>query len=327
MLLIALGKLDGTPLELDAFIATFAAGSVSPGKRPGGVSGSQGDRSMGLGNAPPCSAYKDLTIWASLEEHALAINDCVSKAEIEECKKKVTSFVSPFSDLLQSISAVIGDINRVKTAKAKAAHTAGGAAAGAAARKSGAGADAAAVATQLDMLLGELRSLCTDVKSMRWDDSKANFDQWLPSVISLGDKAKDMFEHSDVAQMLKDFGVKFGDACGHIFRADAPCTDASETVVETFIPEIFPDIVTSKIGCDKFSNADQLKPNLQISAFGIAKGHTSTATEKWFWPCIRLSFKGTRTGELRLWCRSVRNFRPVQIMERTFWGCHFDLNS
>jgi hypothetical protein len=37
--------------------------------------------------------------------------------------------------------------------------------------------------------------------------------------------------------MLKDFSITFADAAGTVKRADAPFTEAAETIVETFMPE------------------------------------------------------------------------------------------
>jgi hypothetical protein len=111
-----------------------------------------------------------LTIWASLDERILAINDCNSKTEIEELKKEIVGHTTPFADLLQSLNAVVGDINRVKKARASAAQPAASAAV---TSRKGVGALPATL-PQINLIFGDLRSSCNEVKSVRWEESKAS---------------------------------------------------------------------------------------------------------------------------------------------------------
>jgi hypothetical protein len=56
--LSAVEKLEGLSEDLEQFIKSFIGATASP-QKGAAASASVGERSMGLGGAPPCSTYKD----------------------------------------------------------------------------------------------------------------------------------------------------------------------------------------------------------------------------------------------------------------------------
>ena len=107
----ALEKLNGSAEELETFINLFSSKDTGTPTKSGG---SQGDATMGLGNAPPCASYKDLVTWDSLELAANEILECQTLDEIAEKKKQISVHLAPMNDLYASAGAVLSDINKVK---------------------------------------------------------------------------------------------------------------------------------------------------------------------------------------------------------------------
>jgi hypothetical protein len=122
----------------------------------------------------------------------------------------------------------------------------------------------------------------------------------LPHIITVTPEMhKALFDQTDMKQAMVDFAHTFAQAGADLPRADAPLTDACTTVVEKFMTDLCPDTVLFASAVAKIDpNSAEimaLASAMQVTSYGVIKGHITTATEKNQMPCFRIGHKGTRT--------------------------------
>jgi hypothetical protein len=221
-----LEHLKGAPSALDAHLQSF--------KQPAGKQSSSAS-STGFGNAPPCSQYSNLVVWAVLEAGINDFRDCSSMEDITSKKKSLASQHAPITDLLQSAAAVLGDIGKVKkareTSKSKAASSSTPAAKAAAkAAAKGAAAPPSGPKPVLGsgefLIFSELIEHCQQMKTARLEDIKVDgaLDLAQPVVISVAEQTfKAFMDEKSVAASMNDFKVTFGTTAYN--RAQGPVSE------------------------------------------------------------------------------------------------------
>ncbi|OLQ13846.1 hypothetical protein AK812_SmicGene2046 [Symbiodinium microadriaticum] len=293
-----LHALDGKASELSDLIESFSSTS-SPTK--GGSGASLDDNSSvagvaALGNAPPCSQFKELQIFDALYMCKDELLSCETAEEIADVKKSFAKLKAPILDLLSSAQAVLNDIRKVhKLLKAEKAKGAPAAAATSNPAKQDANTAGPKFSIFEDgMKLGSPAHAVTEDtwKDMSWDE---------PAIITLAS-----------GTMANIYSAQVKLAIGQLKKlfktANQARAEAAEVAMDMSVIQAISKELQSKFdGKARFyvGNADAIKTsskdltnmlhrNLLTTSYAIAANHATFATEKMCLPSLRFAAEGVR---------------------------------
>ncbi|CAE7040338.1 unnamed protein product [Symbiodinium sp. CCMP2592] len=287
-----LQALDGKASDLSDLIESFTS-TASPTKGVGaGSLGTDDGGSLAavvaLGNAPPCSQFKELQIFEMLFMCKDELLSCETADEIAECKKSFAKLKAPILDLLASAQAVLNDIKKVhkllKTEKAKAGP----------ATSKPTKQDAAAPKFAIfedGFKLGSPANAVTEetFKDMSWDE---------PAIITLA--------NGTIANI---FSAQVKLALGQLKKLFKTASQArAEVAMDMSVVQAISKELQSKLdGKGRFyvGNADAIQTsskdlttllhrNLLTTSYAIAASNTTFATEKMCLPSFRFAAEGVR---------------------------------
>ncbi|CAE7445809.1 CCB1, partial [Symbiodinium necroappetens] len=290
-----LHALDGKASELSDLIESFSSTS-SPTK--GGSGASLDDNSSvagiaALGNAPPCSQFKELQIFDVLYMCKDELLSCETAEEIADVKKSFAKLKAPILDLLSSAQAVLNDIRKVhKLLKADMAKGAPAAAATSKPAKQDANTAGPKFSIFEDGLkLGSPAHAVTEDtwKDMSWDE---------PAIITLAS-----------GTMANIYSAQVKLAIGQLKKLFKTANQArAEVAMDMSVFQAISKELQSKFdGKARFyvGNADAIKTsskdltnmlhrNLLTTSYAIAANHATFATEKMCLPSLRFAAEGVR---------------------------------
>ncbi|CAE7037690.1 unnamed protein product [Symbiodinium sp. CCMP2456] len=247
-----------------------------------------------LGNSPPCKQFASLVTLANLTILKDEVVNCESAQDIAEHKKKYCEQKAPIMDLLASVQAVINDMKKVKKMLDTQAQ-----------KIAAAKAKPAAKGTAPVYSIFQLSELCEALPPKGGDgDGASKFQANEPGIMNVGEGAAGTLFGVEVKLALSQLSKLMKEAsaakAGSHTRAEVNLDEAAMKAIADPLKKLLPDNMrvhtggTDGIQTGSDELTQLLHKHMLCTGFGIVKMHATFGHERSFFPCVRVSFSGTR---------------------------------